>query len=164
MMLVGVSMLVVALDQLTKFLVLNNLALNQSVPVLPNFFYLTYIQNPGTAFGFMAGMEPLVRIPFFIVSTAAATVIVYLYQRMVPPERLWTRIALGLVWGGALGNLVDRLLYGKVVDFIEVRYHEIQWFPYIFNVADSCITVGLSYLMIEFILSNREKKTSVKQG
>ncbi len=160
MMLLGVSMLVVALDQFTKFLVLNTLSLNESVPVLPNLLYLTYIQNPGAAFGFMANMESLVRIPFFIVSTAAATFIVYMYQRLVPSERLLTRVALGLVWGGALGNLVDRLLYGKVIDFIEMRYHEVQWFPYIFNVADSCITVGLSYLLIEFVLSNRREPAS----
>ena len=157
MMLMGISMLVVALDQLTKFLVLNSMYLNESVPVLPNLLYLTYIQNPGTAFDFMSNMESLVRIPFFIVATVAATFIVYMYQRLIPPERLYTRIALGLVWGGALGNLVDRLLYGKVIDFIEMRYHEFQWFPYVFNVADSCITIGISFLMIEFIATNRQK-------
>lgn len=157
MMLMGISMLVVALDQLTKFMVLNNMYVNESVPVLPNLLYLTYIQNPGTAFGFLSNVEGLVRIPFFIVATAAATVIVYMYQRLVPPERLYTRIALGLVWGGALGNLVDRLLYGKVIDFIEMRYHEYQWFPYVFNVADSCITIGISFLLIEFIATQRQK-------
>ncbi len=157
MMLIGISMLVVALDQLTKFLVLNTLSLNESIPVLPNLLYLTYTQNPGTAFGFMSNMEALVRIPFFIASTAAATLIVYMYQRMASPDRLLTRVALGLVWGGALGNLVDRLLYGKVIDFIEMRYHEVQWFPYIFNVADSCITVGLFYLLVEFIASQSWK-------
>lgn len=157
MMLMGISMLVVALDQLTKFMVLNNMYVNESVPLLPNLLYLTYIQNPGTAFGLMPNMEAMVRIPFFIVATAAATVIVYMYHRLIPPEKLYTRIALGLVWGGALGNLVDRLLYGKVIDFIEMRYHEYQWFPYVFNIADSCITIGISYLLIEFIAAHRQK-------
>jgi len=157
MMLMGVSMLVVALDQLTKFMVLNNMYVTESVPVLPNLLYLTYIQNPGSAFGFMSNMQSLVRIPFFIVATAGATAIVYMYHRMVPPEKYTTRIALGLIWGGALGNLVDRLLYGKVIDFIEMRYHEYEWFPYIFNVADSCITIGVSFLLIEFIASQRKK-------
>lgn len=157
MMLMGISMLVVALDQLTKFLVLNTMSLNESVPVFPDLLYLTYIQNPGTAFGFMSNMESLVRIPFFIAATVGATFIVYMYQRLIPPERRFARIALGLVWGGALGNLVDRLLYGKVIDFIEMRYHEYQWFPYVFNVADSCITIGILYLLIEFITSDRQK-------
>jgi len=157
MMLMGISMLVVALDQLTKFLVLNSMYVNESVPLLPNLLYLTYIQNPGTAFGLMSNMETLVRIPFFIGATVAATFIVYMYQRLIPPERIYTRMALGLVWGGALGNLVDRLLYGKVIDFIEMRYHEFEWFPYIFNVADSCITVGISFLLIEFIANHRKK-------
>ena len=157
MILMGVSLLVVALDQSTKFMILRTMSLHESVPVLPNLLYLTYIQNPGTAFGFMSNMESLIRIPFFIAATFGATFIVYMYQRIVPPERIWTRVALGLVWGGALGNLVDRLLYGEVIDFIEMRYHEFQWFPYVFNVADSCITVGLTYLLIEFISNNRQK-------
>jgi signal peptidase II len=155
MVLIGISMLVVALDQLTKFLVLTHMTLDQSQSLFPGFLYLTYIQNPGSAFGFMAGMGALVRIPFFIAATLAATFIVYAYQKMVPPEKVLTRIALGLVWGGALGNLIDRLLYGKVIDFIDMRYHDFQW--YIFNVADSCITVGLGYLLFEFIRAGRRK-------
>jgi signal peptidase II len=157
MPLAGISMLVVALDQATKFLVLNRMYLNESIPLLPDFIYFTYIQNPGTAFGFLSNLEPLIRIPFFIAATLAATFIVYMYQKLLAHERILTRIALGLVWGGALGNLVDRLLYGKVVDFIEMRYYEYQWFPYIFNVADACITVGLTYLFFEFIAGHRQK-------
>jgi signal peptidase II len=159
MTLAGISMMVLALDQATKFLVLKNMVLNESSPLLPNFIYFTYIQNPGTAFGFMSNLAPFVRVPFFIAATLAATFIVYMYQRLLAHERIWTRIALGLVWGGALGNLVDRLLYGKVVDFIEVRFYEYQWFPYIFNVADACITVGLTYLLFEFIILGNKQKT-----
>lgn len=155
MMLAGISLLVVALDQFTKFLVLRSLPLNQSVPLFPDYLYLTYIQNPGSAFGFLANMGAVVRIPFFIMATVAATLIVYMYQRMLPHDKVPTRIALGLVWGGALGNLVDRLLYGNVIDFIDMRYHEYQW--YIFNVADSCITLGILYLLFEFIAGDGRK-------
>ena len=158
MTLLGISFLVVALDQFTKFLILKSFAVNESISLLPNVLYLTYIQNPGTAFGFMSGMGSVVRIPFFIAATLGATFIVYVYQRMIPHEKWLTRAALGLVWGGALGNLIDRLLYGKVIDFIDMRYHDFQW--YIFNVADSCITIGLTYLLMEFILVHRQKKTS----
>jgi signal peptidase II len=156
MILLGVSMLVLALDQTTKILVLHNLTLNQSVPLYPDLLYFTYIQNPGTAFGFMANMETVVRIPFFVAVTTAAGFIVYMYQLFIPPGRYLSRIALGLVWGGALGNFIDRLLYGKVIDFIDMRYHEYQW--YIFNVADSCITVGLFLLLYEFLFGNLLKK------
>lgn len=157
MALAGVSLLVLALDQLTKFMILKTMALNESLPLLSKFVYFTYIQNSGAAFGFMASMDSLVRIPFFIVATLGATAIVYMYQRMLPHDRWMTRVALGLVWGGALGNLVDRLLYGKVIDFIDVRFEDFQCFPYIFNLADSCITIGIGYLLYEFLVAQRKK-------
>ena len=144
--LLGVSLFVVVLDQFTKYEVLHSLKLNEPVAVLPGYLYLTYIQNPGTAFGFMSNMQAAVRIPFFVTVTIVAGFIVYTYQRMMPPERWFSRIALGLIWGGALGNFVDRLLYGKVIDFIEVRHLR---FPWIFNVADSCITIGITLLLLE---------------
>jgi len=155
MMLLGISMLVVALDQVTKFMILQSLKLNESIPVYPDLIYLTYIQNPGTAFGFMSEMRSFVRIPFFVAITIAAASIVYTYQRLIPQDRRFTRFCLGLVLGGALGNFVDRLLYGKVIDFIDMRYHEFQW--YIFNVADSCITIGLTFLLFEFIWGANRK-------
>ena len=153
MILLGISLLVVALDQFTKFLVLHSLALNESVALCPNFIYFTYIQNPGTAFGFMSNMEAVIRVPFFAAITTGAGFIVYLYQRFIPSDRYLSRVALGLVWGGALGNFVDRILYGTVIDFIDMRYHEYQW--YIFNVADSCITMGLLLLLWEFARESR---------
>jgi signal peptidase II len=155
MILMGVSLLVVALDQFTKFLILQSVRLNDSVPLYPDFLYLTYIQNPGTAFGFMSNMEGVVRIPFFIAITLAAGSIVYMYQRIMPQEKHLSRVGLGLVWGGALGNFLDRILYGKVIDFIDVRYHDYQW--YIFNVADSCVTVGLLLLLFEFLQTQGQK-------
>lgn len=154
MMLLGISMLVVALDQFTKFLILRSIQLNETVPLVPDLVYLTYIQNPGTAFGFMSNMEAVVRIPFFLAITIAAGFIVYTYQRLIPQEKQLTRIALGLVWGGALGNFIDRLLYGKVIDFIDMQHF---YFPYIFNLADSCITTGLIILLIEFMWLSRQK-------
>jgi signal peptidase II len=76
--------------------------------------------------------------------------IVYAYQRLISPEKFWQRFSLGLIWGGAMGNFIDRVFYRQVVDFIDVEkipfwnYH----FPYIFNLADSCITVGLVLLIV----------------
>jgi len=155
MMLMGVSMMVLALDQLTKFLVTRSLGLHESIPLLPGTLYFTYVQNPGVAFGFMSSMEAVVRIPFFVAITIAAGSIVYFYQRLLPQDKRLTRVALGFVLGGALGNFIDRILYGKVIDFIDMRYQEFHW--YVFNVADSCITVGLLFLFIEFIKDSKVK-------
>ena len=156
MILTGVSMLVVALDQLTKFFVLQYLSLDQSIPVWPDYCYLTFIQNPGTAFGLMSNMDSVIRIPFFITVTVAAAFIVYSYQRVIPEENLMSRVALGFVWGGALGNFVDRLIYGKVVDFIDLCYDDYHW--YIFNVADICVTLGLCYLLYGFLTKRHPKR------
>jgi signal peptidase II len=158
MILTGVSMLVLALDQFTKFLVLESLKLNQSVAIWPDYFYFTYIQNRGTAFGFMSDMDPGIRIPFFITITVVAAVIIYSYQRVLHQDNLMSQIALGLVWGGALGNLVDRLVYGKVIDFIDVRYDDSRWC--VFNAADSFVVLGLLYLFFEFAIKNNQKKTT----
>jgi signal peptidase II len=155
MILTGVALLVAALDQFTKFLILRSLSLNESVSLCPNLLYLTHTRNSGTAFGLMADMEAFVRIPFFVAITALAGFIVYFYQRFIPPERHVTRAALGLVWGGALGNFVDRMMYGKVIDFIDMRYQGFQWYQ--FNLADTCITIGLLYLLCDFIWLGRRK-------
>jgi signal peptidase II len=156
MILTGVSILVVALDQFTKFLVLESIQLNQSVPLWPNYFYFTYVQNRGTAFGFMSDMDTDIRIPLFIVITITTAFIVYSYQKAIREENLMSQIALGLVWGGALGNLVDRVLYGKVIDFIDIRYDDVRWL--VFNAADFFVTIGILYLFLKFMIKRNQKK------
>jgi signal peptidase II len=104
----------------------------------------------------MANTRSVFRIPFFIAITIAAGLIVYAYQRFIPYEKKWTRFALGLIWGGAMGNFIDRVFYRKVVDFIDARYHQYQW--YVFNVADSCITVGLVILFLSYWFEKNESK------
>jgi len=145
-----ISFWVVLLDQLSKYLIVRFCHMGQSIVILKNIVSLTYIDNPGAAFGFMANTASWIRIPFFILITIGAGLIVYAYQRLIPSERNWQRLSLGLIWGGAMGNFIDRVFYRQVVDFIDVEkisflnYH----FPYIFNVADSCITVGLTLLIV----------------
>jgi signal peptidase II len=145
-----VSLMAVVADQISKFLVIRFCRLGESVTVLKEYFYITYIQNPGAAFGFMADTPAYMRIPFFILITLGAGLIVYAYQRFIPREKSLHRFSLGLIWGGAMGNFIDRLFYRKVVDFIDVRYHQHQW--YVFNLADSCITVGLTLLVLGYLL------------
>jgi signal peptidase II len=137
----NVSLGAVLADQASKAWVVHSLRPGDSVTLLRSFLYITYVQNPGAAFGFMSGARAAVRIPFFLSITLAAGIVVYAYQRFIPPEEALLRFALGLIWGGAAGNFIDRVFYRKVVDFLDVRYHQHQW--YVFNVADSCITIGL---------------------
>src|SRR5580658_2685879 len=128
-----VSTLAVLSDQISKLLIMHYCRIGDSIPIIRDYLYLTYIQNPGAAFGFMANTPAYVRIPFFIAITFGAGLIVYAYQRFVPSEKTLQRVALGLIWGGAMGNFIDRVFYRKVVDFIDVRFHQHQWFPYVFN-------------------------------
>ena len=155
----NLSLGVVLADQISKYLVLKHFHMNDSVTLIQDYLYLTYIQNPGAAFGFMAESPVTLRVPFFIAITVGAGLIVYAYQRFVPLDKKWMRAALGLIWGGAMGNFVDRVIHGKVVDFIDVThihflpiinigsFHLGPNFPWIFNLADSCITVGIVLLL-----------------
>ena len=157
MSLLKVSLLAAALDQVSKALVVKMIHLNEPVTLIPGYLYLSYIQNPGAAFGFMADTRAVFRVPFFILITLGAGLVVYAYQRFIPFEKKNPRLALGLIWGGAMGNFIDRVFYRKVVDFIDVRFHYHQWFPWIFNVADSCITVGICLLMVGYMFEKEKR-------
>jgi signal peptidase II len=132
---------VLVLDQVTKALVLAHLPLGQSVPVIPGFFDITHVHNPGGAFGFLAGMTPLARSWLFIaVSLLAAGLILCFYWQTPRGQRV-LEVGLTLVFGGAVGNLIDRIRFGVVVDFIDVYLGDLHWPA--FNVADSAITIGV---------------------
>ncbi|MCE2448876.1 MAG: signal peptidase II [Candidatus Latescibacteria bacterium] len=136
--------LAVAIDQTSKFIVRGSMALYQSEPVLGNFFRLTYIHNPGAAFGLNMG-SPLLHTAF---SFLALGILIYLYRSLAANEQL-LRLALCLVLGGAVGNIIDRLYLGEVVG-------DLRW-P-IFNFADSFVTVGVLLLALGY--SRREKTDS----
>ena len=132
---------VLALDQWTKRLALVHLAGRPSVEVLGDFVRWTFAQNSGVAFSLGAGT----RFPFYLFSIAAAVVILWLLARGRVP-RFGQQIALALILGGALGNLVDRITTGLVVDFIEVGIGRLRW-P-VFNVADSAVSVGVVLFLL----------------
>lgn len=132
---------VLALDQWTKRLALLHLAGRPSVDVLGEFVRLTFAQNSGVAFSLGAGT----RFPFYLFSIAAAVVILWLLARGRVP-RVGQQVALALILGGALGNLVDRITTGLVVDFIEVGLGRFRW-P-VFNVADSAVSVGVVLFLL----------------
>ncbi len=142
--------LVVLLDQATKLLVLAKMPLYHSIPVLEGFFNLTHIRNPGGAFGFMAAGSQGVRSLLFIgVSIVAMGLIVYFY-RSTPKTYPYLASALAMIFGGAVGNLIDRLRFGEVVDFLDVYVGAYHWPA--FNVADSAITVGITIFIAHLVL------------
>ncbi len=143
-----VSLWVLILDQLSKFLVSRFCVPDQSIPVVPRVLYLTYIHNPGAAFGFFSHLGVWVRIPFFILITLGAGFVVYAYQRFVPKEKNVLRFALGLIWGGAMGNFADRIFRREVVDFID--FERVHFFtlkiPWILNYVNSYFTTKFPWL------------------
>jgi signal peptidase II len=136
-----VAGLVVLADQITKLLILEYLPYQHSITVVAGFFDITHIHNPGGAFGFMANMSKTVRtVVFLLASSAAVGLIFYLYVK-VPPSYAFLAVGFSLIFGGAIGNLIDRVRLGVVVDFLDVYLGNYHWPA--FNVADSAITVGI---------------------
>jgi signal peptidase II len=150
----NISLWALVLDQLSKALIVRQFRLGDSIPVIQDYFYFTYVLNPGAAFGFMSNTQSVIRVPFFIAITIVAGLFVYAYQRFIPYEKKWIRFALGLIWGGAMGNFIDRVFHGRVIDFIDVSHIAFPFgfrFSWVFNLADSCITVGLTILILGYL-------------
>ena len=139
------AVVIVGLDLATKAIVERSMTLYESIPLLP-FFSLTYVRNTGAAFGILRELSPTLRLPLFVLVTVAAVGALASYLRQVRPEETWVAAALGGILGGAAGNLIDRLRYGEVVDFLHLHYRGFDW-P-MFNVADSAISVGVVLLLL----------------
>ncbi|WP_106005893.1 signal peptidase II [Neomoorella humiferrea] len=127
--------LVLGLDQLTKYIVRINFQPNESLPVINSFFHLTYVNNPGAAFGLFA-----YKTPVFVAITVLVVAVILIAYRILPPGSPVMRLALALITGGALGNLIDRLRFGYVVDFLDFRVWPV------FNLADVAIVSGVILL------------------
>lgn len=148
-----VSLVVIVLDQTSKFIASGMLILHDPVAVLP-FFNLTLMHNTGAAFSFLAGASGWQRW-FFTVLAMIVSVVLVVWLRRLQPQDKWMAAALALVLGGAVGNLIDRVMYGYVVDFIQLYYKD--WYYPAFNIADSAITVGAVMLVID-TLRGKEKQ------
>lgn len=150
--LVAVSGITVILDQITKLLVAAYIGYGQDIAVIPGFFNLTHVLNPGGAFGLFAQQGAMVRVMFFLVfSLVAVGLILYLYVG-IPETHPMLANGLSLIFGGAVGNLIDRVRMGKVIDFLDVYLGDLHWPA--FNVADSAICIGVGIFMFH-ILFNR---------
>jgi signal peptidase II len=132
---------IVATDQLTKLIVDRSMALYDSIPVIDGLFNLTYIRNTGAAFGIFAGSAPAFRLSFLILFSLVAIGFVITMLRRLREDHTGLITALAFILGGAVGNLIDRLAYGEVIDFFDFYWRGYHWPA--FNIADSFITVGV---------------------
>jgi len=137
------------LDQVVKAIVRREMALNESIPVIPGFFDLTRVHNTGTAFGFMNTTD----FPFKTVILAAiaigALAALAMYAATLPASQRLARLGLALILGGAAGNLIDRVSEGYVVDFVDLYWS--GWHFWAFNVADAAITVGVALMILDLL-------------
>jgi signal peptidase II len=149
-----ISVLVIGLDQATKLMVVKAIDLHELIPVVPGFFNLTYLHNRGAAFGILA--DSPYRLPFFLLVTLISVlVLLYAIHRSRDDQRL-APCSLSLILAGAIGNLIDRMRLGEVIDFLDIYWHEHHWPA--FNVADSAICIGVALLAIDMILEERRLK------
>ena len=150
------TFLVILLDQATKAWIISTMRLYDSFIVIGGFFNITHVRNPGAAFGFLAAAPPMFRYTFFIVVTVAAILLILHYLRISRIEAPSLVSALALILAGAVGNLIDRVRFGEVVDFLDVYIVSYHWPA--FNVADSAITVGAAILIV-VLLQKRKGRT-----
>lgn len=145
----GWLVFILVTDQLTKFIVDRTMPLHRSIPVLDNLFSLTYIRNTGAAFGIFAGSAAAFRLPFLILVSVLAAGFICALLRRLPETEKGLMTALAFILGGAVGNLIDRVVHGEVIDFLDFYWAGYHWPA--FNVADSFITVGVAITVFYLI-------------
>jgi signal peptidase II len=146
----SLAVVILALDQITKLIVLARLAPGAPVRVVDGVFSLTLVMNPGLAFGMLSGTPDGWRWTAGVLSLIALAILAVIAARLLPTGGPWTALSLGLIFGGAAGNLVDRVRFGAVVDFLDFYWRHYHWPA--FNVADSAITVGVALLALRMTL------------
>lgn len=150
----------ILIDQLSKGAVQTNMYLGQSIPVIDGFFSFTYVRNTGSAFGFMAGAQETIRQIMFLLLPVVfcGWIFVILCKTLKGP--FYVSLAYALILAGATGNLIDRFSLGYVVDFLHFYLYDYHF--YVFNVADSCITIAAGLLIIDFFQQLKQKKAQQK--
>jgi signal peptidase II len=133
---------IVVVDQLAKIIVQRTMPLYQSIPILDGVFNLTYVRNTGAAFGIFAGSAEIFRRPFLILVSILASGFIISLLRRLADRQTGLITALTFVLGGAIGNFIDRVFYGEVIDFLDVYWRTYHWPA--FNIADSFITIGVA--------------------
>lgn len=149
---------IITLDQITKNAILSRFSLHESYKVIDGFLNFVLVMNPGAAFGILADASATFRYVFFIGITTLAIVLILYYLWKSRSESYLMIVSLTMIFSGAVGNLIDRLRFGAVVDFVDVYIGTAHWPA--FNVADSSITVGAALLIWEMIRSGKGRSAS----
>ena len=142
----------VVLDQVSKLAIDRSMQLHQTFPVIDGIMNVTYVRNRGAAFSFLS--EASWRLPFFVVVTLIACAVIVVALRRMAAEQTLGQLAVSMVFAGALGNLIDRIRVGEVVDFIDVYWRQYHWPA--FNVADMFICVGVALVLLDMIRTPQE--------
>ena len=149
---------VIVLDQITKAVITEKLFMYGSHKVIDGFFSLVYVMNPGAAFGFLAGAPEIFRYIFFISITFLAILLIIYYILKSKSQDVLIVISLTLIFGGAVGNLIDRIRFGAVVDFLDFYIGTWHWPA--FNAADSAISIGAVLMIWEMLVSRKKTSSS----
>ncbi len=152
-----IALFVIALDQLTKYLIVKNMELGESIKVIEDFLYITSHRNRGAAWGILEGQMWF----FYIITVIVIIGIVYYIQKAAKGKMLFG-VSLGFMLGGAIGNFIDRVFRNEVVDFINTYIFGYD-FP-VFNIADSALVIGVAMLMIQMLLEERALKKEKTHG
>jgi signal peptidase II len=142
-------LVVLAFDQLTKELVRRTLDLHESTTVVPGFMDFTHVRNTGAAFGILNSADFPYKTVFIVVIATAGLIGVAIYSASLASQQMVARIGLALIIGGAAGNLIDRVIVGYVVDFVDVYWRDYHFWA--FNVADSAITIGVAIMILDML-------------
>ena len=153
--LVVVSAIVLLVDQATKRYIDRVMDLHASITLVENFFNITYLRNKGAAFGILANSS--YRLPFFILISLVAIAVITLVFSRLRSDQKFTAFSLSLIFSGAVGNLIDRLRLGEVIDFLDAHWYAHHWPA--FNIADSAICVGVFLLAIDMFIEEKRQKT-----
>lgn len=144
----------IIIDQITKVVVDRSMQLYDSIPIFENFFHLTYVRNRGAAFSFLSNASW--RLPFFITVSIIAVIVILIAFRKLRDDQKFAQTSLALIFSGAVGNLIDRIRLGEVIDFLDAHWYRHHWPA--FNVADSLICVGVFLLAIDLYIEEKRLK------
>jgi signal peptidase II len=161
LILATVSVGTILLDQASKVHIMQTMRLHESIPVIPNFFSLTYIRNPGAAFGILASSSNGFRLLFFGFTSLFALVLLGTIFVRLRHDDWIGQLSIAGILGGAIGNLLDRMRFGEVIDFLDFYIDAYHWPA--FNVADAAISVGVCFLIVHFALEKKEVGPVVQQ-
>lgn len=168
-----ISPLILILDQLTKMIIRSKFALGEYIAVIPGYFDIVHVANKGAAFGMMATFNPAFRKPFFYIVSAIALIIIIALIIKLPKKDKFSALIFSLILSGILGNLIDRIRFGQVTDFLSFHIQNkiadftlfghyfnfrLEWPA--FNVADSAITIAMILLVISLFMPSSSEKTN----